>query len=143
MCYLCVDRISVSSLSSASVMLASVSNEIDSKALTLGGTLITRTAVGAGNWIFVQTAFKSKANNGNEFVPLVYSSFRSYLTLELKLPIGEVYRNRKLSFQIQPLFDVSDIIPVVESNLGLPNILRDVVVYFTTLDPLIFFYQAI
>jgi hypothetical protein len=83
---------------------------------------------------FVQTAFKSKANNGNEFVPLVYSSFRSYLTLELKLPIGEVYRNRKLTFQIQPLFDVSDIIPVVESNLGLPNILRDVVVCFTTLD---------
>jgi hypothetical protein len=140
MCYLCVDRISVSSLSSASVMLVSVSNEIASKALTLGGTLITRTAVGAGNWIFVQTAFKSKANNGNEFVPLVYSSFRSYLTLELKLPIGEVYI---LSFQIQPLFDVSDIILVVESNLGLPNILRDVVVYFTTLDPLVFVYQAI
>ena len=91
---------------------------------------------------FVQTAFKSKANNGNEFVPLVYSSFRSYLTLELKLPIGEVYRNRKLTFQIQPLFDVSDIIPVVESNLGLPNILRDVVVYFTTLDPLIFFLSS-
>ena len=82
MCYLCVDRISVSSLSSASVMLVSVSNEIASKALTLGGTLITSTAVGAGNWIFCQIALKSKANNGNEFVPLVYSSFRSYLTLE-------------------------------------------------------------
>ena len=87
-----------------------------------------------------KTALKSKANNGNEFVPLVYSSFPSYLTLELKLPIGEVYI---LSFQIQPLFDVSDIILVVESNLGLPNILRDVVVYFTTLDPLVFVYQAI
>jgi hypothetical protein len=58
MCYLCVDRISVSSLSSASVMLVSVSNEIASKALTLGGTLITRTAVGAGNWIFVKNSIK-------------------------------------------------------------------------------------
>jgi hypothetical protein len=139
-----VDRISVSSLSSASVMLVSVSNEIASKALSLGGTLITRTAVGAGNWIFVKNSIKIECGTMDTNLSLVYSSFRSYSTLEeLKLPTGEVYRNRKLSFQIQPLFDVSDIIPVVESNLGLPNILRDVVVYFTTLDPLIFFYQAI
>jgi hypothetical protein len=39
-------------------------------------------------------------------------------------------------FKSRLLFDASDIIPV-EFNLGLPNILRDVVVYFTTLDPLI------
>ena len=47
-----------------------------------------------------------------------------------------------LPFKSRLLFDVSDIIPVVESNLGLPNILRDVVVYFTTLDPLIFFLSS-
>jgi hypothetical protein len=83
MCYLCVDRISVLSLSSASVMLVSVSNEIASKALTFGGTLITRTAVGAGNWIFCPNSIKIEGGTmETEFFPLVYSSFRSYLTLE-------------------------------------------------------------
>jgi hypothetical protein len=42
-------------------------------------------------------------------------------------------------FKSRLLFDASDIIPVVEFNLDLPNILRDVVVYFTTLNPLILF----
>ena len=36
----------------------SIEREIASKALTLGGTLITRIAVGAGNWIFVKNSIK-------------------------------------------------------------------------------------
>jgi hypothetical protein len=50
--------------------------------LSLGGTLITRTAVGAGNWIFVKNSIKIECGTMETNLSLVYSSFRSYSTLE-------------------------------------------------------------
>jgi hypothetical protein len=64
-----LDRTLVSSVTSQ--LLVSVSNEIALKALIFGKTSIT-IAVGAGNWILSNIALKSKANNGNEFVPNIF-----------------------------------------------------------------------
>jgi hypothetical protein len=84
-------------------------------------------------------------NNGNEFVPSIFFISKLFDTGRVNSNCLSVKftETGNLLFKSRLLFDVLDIIPVVEFNLGLPNILRDVVVYFTTLDPLIFFYQAI